>query len=64
MPLARQRSRLRRGIAWSGAHLVATRGLAMLTRVALAGLLAPEHFGLFGMVVLATAWSGLVDWRG
>ena len=52
MPPARPRSRLRRGIAWSGAHLVATRGLAMLTRVALAGMLAPEHFGLFGMVVL------------
>ncbi|MEN9419572.1 MAG: hypothetical protein RI988_3192 [Pseudomonadota bacterium] len=46
-------SRLRRGIAWSGAHLVATRGLAMLTRIGLAALLAPEQFGLFAMVAVS-----------
>jgi len=50
---ARPPSPLRSRLAWSASHLLATRGLALLTRLALARLLAPEHFGLFGLVAVA-----------
>jgi teichuronic acid exporter len=43
---------LRRGLSWSLVGLAASRALAMGARILLAGLLWPEHFGLFGMIAV------------
>jgi len=55
-------SRVRAGAIWSVASLILTRGLAISRSVALARLLAPDDFGLFGMALtLLAAMSALTN---
>jgi O-antigen/teichoic acid export membrane protein len=48
-------SRVVKSVGWVFAGRVANRGLGLIKMVVLARLLAPENFGLFGIVMLAIA---------
>lgn len=48
-----RRKQIRSGIAWNVANLFVNKGLAIASRLVLARLLVPEHFGLVAMVVVS-----------
>lgn len=48
-----RKKQILRGISWNAANVVVTKGLSIFVRLLLARLLAPEHFGLLAMVVVA-----------
>lgn len=49
---------LRNGISWNAINLIVGKGIAVPVRLVLARLLAPEHFGLIGMVLV---FLGLIN---
>lgn len=51
-PFIRQRRVISRGVSWTALGLVASKGIAVLSKVVLAALLVPEHFGMVAMVLV------------
>lgn len=49
---SRETSRMAKGAAWNFFHLIVGRGIALVTRVILAGMLQPQHFGVFASIML------------
>ena len=45
---------IRRGVTWTATGVAASKGLAVVSKLILAGLLVPEDFGLFSMIVILT----------
>jgi len=41
-----------KGAAWNFFHLIVGRGIALVTRVILASMLLPQHFGVFAAIML------------
>ena len=49
---SRETSRMAKGAAWNFFHLIVGRGISLITRVILARILLPEHFGVFASIML------------
>jgi teichuronic acid exporter len=59
---ARFSTRMRTGLAWNAGGVIVSRGLSILSRLLLAALLLPEHFGMVAMVsILTTLAVTLMD---
>lgn len=56
--------RVRAGVAWSATSLFITYLTGLARSVVLARLLAPEHFGLFGMAITVVAAAGALSQIG
>jgi O-antigen/teichoic acid export membrane protein len=51
-PLSSRQQRITRGVSWSAFGVVAGKGVTVFSKVILAAMLVPEHFGMVSMVLV------------